>query len=391
MPHFPKPFFKKSRGVWYVEIKRKQINLGADRDSAFERYHELMSSRSAQPTNDEDLLAVSVVDSFLDWVKYNRSPDTFEWYRFRLQRFVDAYPEIRATKLLPYHVEQWVATFHDISITTRRNYLRSVKRCFSWAKKQGYFEQNPIADLEIPSGKNREITIEQAEFDNFLSFVRNDAFCDLVLVAWETGCRPQEILRVEARHVDLKNQRWVFPKSESKMKRTARVIYLSDKALEITKRQCRRYAAGKLFRNSNGKPWNKSSANCQFSATQLRMGKVEMRRRNIEVSEHEIERLIGVLEPNKVERGVTRPKRPAEIREEAKRKLVNKVARSLAPRYCLYAIRHAFCTNALKRGVDPLTVALLLGHSDPSTLAKTYQHLSLSPEHLLEKAKAATC
>jgi hypothetical protein len=35
MPHFPKPFFKKSRGVWYVEIDRHQYNLGPDRDEAF--------------------------------------------------------------------------------------------------------------------------------------------------------------------------------------------------------------------------------------------------------------------------------------------------------------------------------------------------------------------
>ena len=43
MPHFPKPFFKKGRGVWYVEIDRQQINLGPDRDEAFRRYHEIMA------------------------------------------------------------------------------------------------------------------------------------------------------------------------------------------------------------------------------------------------------------------------------------------------------------------------------------------------------------
>ncbi len=32
MPHFPKPFYKKTRGLWYVEINRKQINLGHDED-----------------------------------------------------------------------------------------------------------------------------------------------------------------------------------------------------------------------------------------------------------------------------------------------------------------------------------------------------------------------
>lgn len=37
MPHFPKPFFKERRGIWYVEIDRKQYNLGPDKDQAFEQ------------------------------------------------------------------------------------------------------------------------------------------------------------------------------------------------------------------------------------------------------------------------------------------------------------------------------------------------------------------
>ena len=44
MPHFPKPFFRASRGLWYVQINDKQLNLGADRTAAFSRYHELMAN-----------------------------------------------------------------------------------------------------------------------------------------------------------------------------------------------------------------------------------------------------------------------------------------------------------------------------------------------------------
>ena len=41
MPRHPKPWFRKSRGLWYVEIAGKQYNLGADRHEAFCRYHQL--------------------------------------------------------------------------------------------------------------------------------------------------------------------------------------------------------------------------------------------------------------------------------------------------------------------------------------------------------------
>jgi hypothetical protein len=44
----------------------------------------------------------------------------------------------------------------------------------------------------------------------------------------------------------------------------------------------------------------------------------------------------------------------------------------------------------LTSGVDALTVAILAGHRDPSTLAKTYQHLSQSPRFLLAQARRAS-
>ena len=83
------------------------------------------------------------------------------------------------------------------------------------------------------------------------------------------------------------------------------------------------------------------------------------------------------------------PKKPVELRCEAKGKLTDKLARRVAPRYSLYDLRHSWSTHALENGVDALTVAILMGHKDPSTLARTYQHLSHNPQHLLEQAQQA--
>jgi len=386
MPHFPKPFFKKGRGVWYVEIDRKQHNLGPDKDEAFRLYHQLMGQPHEQKVASDSLAAI--IDAFLEWVSKNRSPETYEWYRYRLQRFVDKYPDMRALDLRPFHVETW-ADDYPISITTRRNYLRSVKRCMKWAKRQGYVDRNPIEDMEVPSAEHREVAISQAEFDRLMSYVHNEALADLMNVTWETGCRPQESLRVEARHVDLVNQRWVFNQAESKMKRIARVVYLTDDAMAVTRRRMLTYPEGPIFRNCNGRPWTTDAVNCGFLAVQMRMGKEQMTIRGETISDEAIAALIPTLKQTKATRGKTIEKRPAELRCEAKRKLTYKRAAELAPRYCLYALRHSWATNALKRGVDALTVAILMGHEDPSTLSKVYQHLSLNPQHMLAQAKKA--
>jgi integrase len=138
-------------------------------------------------------------------------------------------------------------------------------------------------------------------------------------------------LRVEARHVDRANARWVFPASEAKGGKLPRVVYLTPRAVEITQRLMAAHPRGALFRNTDGRPWTPDAANCRFQTLRVKVG----------------------------------------------------------VKYSLYALRHSWMNRLLLGGVDALTVAILAGHADTSTLARTYQHLSQSPTFLLEQARKA--
>jgi integrase len=386
MAHFPKPFFKKARGLWYVEINRKQINLGPDRDEAFRQYHQLMLHPREQPVSADSL--AGVVDAYLEWVHKHRAADTYEWYRYRLQRLVSKYPEMRVNALRPYHIEQWVDDY-ELAVTSQRNYYRSIKTCLRWAVRQGHLDKNPIAALEVPGADRREVYVPPEEFEKLLESVTNDAFRDLLVTTYQTGCRPQESLKVTADFVDLKNGRWVFPQNESKGKKSPRVIYLTEDALGIARRLALKYPNGPLFRNSRDKPWTTEAVNCFFDRIQTKMGRELAKASGDLVTDEEIEALMPTLCPTRTEKGVRREKSQRELRSEAKRKLSDRKARRLAPRYSLYALRHSWATNALRRGVDSLTVAILMGHKDPSMLARVYQHLSHNPEHMREQARRA--
>ena len=101
MPRFPKPFFCASRNVWYVQIDGKQINLGADRDAAFALYHKLMAARRRRRNTHPVAGGQSLVGDhrlFLEWVQRNRSADTYEWYRYRLERLARKYPDLRTKR-----------------------------------------------------------------------------------------------------------------------------------------------------------------------------------------------------------------------------------------------------------------------------------------------------
>jgi integrase len=388
MAHFPKPFFKKARGVWYVEINRRQINLGPDKDKAFHQYHQLMTAPPERTQTVRGDSIVSVIDAFLEWCQKHRSPDTYEWYRSRLERFAKRYPTLTTTELRPYHVQEWIDGMESVSSGTKRNYCRSVKRAMRWAKRQGYIDRNPIADMEQPKAGKRETVISQKDFDGLLGRIPDRSFRDLLITTWETGCRPQESLRVEARHVDLANCRWVFPESEGKGD-LLRVVYLTDRAVEITQRLLLQYPEGKLFRNSNGRPWTTEAVNCAFIRLQIKIGTEAVQKRGEDLDEREVREFAKLLSPTRVVRGVAVPKTERDLYLEARRKLRYRLACQLAPKYSLYVLRHSWATHALERGVDALTVAVLMGHRDPSTLAKVYQHLAHNPSYLREQAKRA--
>lgn len=137
----------------------------------------------------------------------------------------------------------------------------------------GLIKRNPLRHLEVPNAESREVVISAAEYQKLLALVPDQGFRNLVVTTWETGCRPQESLRVEARHVELANQRWVFPKSESKNKKRARVVYLTDTAAEITRRLATAHPTGTLFRNSNGGKWTPYAVGCAFVRVRVRLGK----------------------------------------------------------------------------------------------------------------------
>jgi integrase len=140
--------------------------------------------------------------------------------------------------------------------------------------------------------------------------VKDDAFGDFLDFLWLTGCRPMEARKIESHHVDLANAMVIFPPSEAKGELNERVIFLPVAAILIVERNMRE--DGPVFLNTRGRPWTKNSINCRF--------------------------------------------------QRLKKKL-NFPA-------CAYCIRHSFATEGLKKGIDSLTLAQLMGHADTSMLSR---------------------
>ncbi len=90
MSRTPKPWWRKSRKLWFVMLDGRQVNLGSDREAAHRRFHELMIQPKKRVVASGAV--VQVIDRFLDWTLNNRAKRTYEWYRDRCQWFVDTIP-----------------------------------------------------------------------------------------------------------------------------------------------------------------------------------------------------------------------------------------------------------------------------------------------------------
>lgn len=172
--------------------------------------------------------------------------------------------------------------------------------------------------------KRRETFVEPDDWARIRdSYKHGDPFRVFLEFCWETGCRPQEARHIEAHHVHLDNALIAIPPKEAKGRRKWRVIRLEGRALEIVRDRLPG-AAVKLFVNRDGAAWTAFALNCRFCRLKEKLGE----------------------------------------------------------KFCAYEFRHGFTQRLLVSGVDHLTVAALLGHSDGTMVNKVYSHMDQADEHL---------
>jgi len=337
VPHYPKPWFREQNRTWYVQLGGRQINLGQDEEAARQKYHRLMAEHrpgEAPAAPEQSPLADDLFGRFLLWAQVNRAQATAETYRERIQSFLDSLvnQQLEVRHLKPYHVQQWIDSHPGWSDTTKAGKMTAVQAALNWAVRQGFIDRSPLVGLQKPSKGRRESYVSVEDWPKLLAKVKTPTLRDAIVFTWETGVRPQELRKIEKRHCRLEEMRIVFVERESKGKRRQRVIHLTPMAAELAARLCKRHPKGPIFRNRDGKPWKPYAMNNAMGRLAAHFG--------------------------------NRP-------------------------LCFNDFRHGFGTRLLQAGVDPITVAALMGHKDPSTLAKVYSHVHADAQHLRDALSRA--
>lgn len=243
--------------------------------------------------------------------------------------------DLAAMDLKAFHLTKAMSDFPSWSNNTKNDFISAVKRAFTWAVDEQLIERSPIERMKKPAREAREMAVSPAEYTTVVEAIHEPNFRDLIELSWETGARPQELRKIEGHFLDLDAGRVVFPPKQAKGKKYHRVIYLTGRAREIVARLAGARTSGPLLLNSEGGVWTKDSINCAFCRLQKKIKK----------------------------------------------------------KYHLGAFRKGYATEALKAGVDTVTVAHLMGHRDPSMVSRVYGQVQHDPEHMAasaNKVKRAT-
>jgi len=322
------PWFWKERGEFVVNVRGKRHYLGEDREAAFDEWHRLCREKP-EPVSTQTVWAV--LDAYLDHAEANAAPATYEWYRYRLQLFKDALPNQPVHALKVYQFTDWLDK-QAWSPTYKAGIVTAIKRVFNWAADGDRIEKNPLKGLKKPAAEHREVTITAEDFANILLKIRKDSFRELLTFVWLTGCRPQEASAIEAKWIRHDEKVIIFPVKQSKGKKRARVIHLTDEAYSILARSAAKNPDGPCFRNRNKAPWRANNFACRFYRLQEKIG-MKLR---------------------------------------------------------MYDLRHSYAHSGLtKGGIAPEIMAALLGHTDTRMVYAVYGHLLKATDFMRAAAEKA--
>jgi integrase len=251
-----------------------------------------------------------------------------------LQDFCDQYGTLLVPDLEPLHVNRWLDS-HTGWKGVRRCAVIAIKRAFNWAEASGLLASNPLRKVKKPPQTFRERVFSREERQEVMAAIRDRAFRDFVFAMQETGCRPSEVSRVTATHVNLELGVWVFADHKTVQKTgKPRVVYLTPAMIELTKQLMAEHPDGPLFRGPRGgKPFTRNAIRCRFK--RLR---------------EKLPHLKGLI---------------------------------------AYAYRHSFATDALVGGVGIAQVAELLGHTSTDMVMRHYSHIAGKIDHMRDAAMKA--
>lgn len=149
------------------------------------------------------------------------------------RRFVDEIGRKPISHISHIEVQAWLEKFQSLS--TRKTMQGRVSVLFSWAKRQGYINQNPFERIEtvrINQADPEILTVKQCQSLIQATRQADPDFLPYFALALFEGIRPEECARLNAKDIDLEREQ-ITVSGEAAKTRNRRIVPLLPPALSI--------------------------------------------------------------------------------------------------------------------------------------------------------------
>lgn len=278
------------------------------------------NSPQAGPSSDS---IAFVLKTYLAHSSRSLAATTHKRYAAYLSEFVQHVTGMSIDDLRPYHLVTWIeGHLNWKKSSTLAHAANAVRSCFGWARKMGMISADPFVGVRYVSHDTRP-PITTAEHEALLRRTRDSNFRDFLVFLWESGMRPDELVRMEWSWVREDLGAIVFEIHKTRKKTgLIRQVPLTPAMLAVLARnKLRRPTSTLVFMTLTGRPW-KVSSNLAL----------KFRR----------------------------------ARERAR----------IRPEVTLYSYRHSEATRLIASGTPDILAANILGHADTRMLRR-YAHPQL--------------
>lgn len=281
-----------------------------------------------------------------DEVKPNRKVSTYDIYHSVItNHLIPGIGNIPLHQLGPIHIHQLMKSLSnkDISSTTAKYSVRTLKVALNWAVKMQLIPKNPAANIRISTrstGSGMKVWTDE-EVNRFLQAAKGSKFYPAFYLAITTGMRMGELLGLKWTDID-------FDRGTISIRRTLQRTSAGLQLIEQTK-------TAKSRRLISISP---------STVEVLKKHQVEQKKEMIQYNYRDVYDLVFTSRTGK-------PIEPRNLREYFS--LITKKAG--LPPIRFHDLRHTHATLLLKQGVHPKIVSERLGHSSISMTLDTYSHV----------------
>lgn len=335
----------KYRTTFSFDGKRYTILADSERELWQKKANKLRDLQEGKVTIGPNMLMRDWIPIALDTYKAGVSKNVLKDMKLRINKHITeeiGYLPIRSVK--PIHCQNILNNQIGMSYSHIKKLSQELRFIFQAAVDNQIITRNPAQNLTIPKGtKGTRRSLTEYEEKHFLSVIEDNPRFTLFALMYYCGCRPSEAINAIGKDLSVVDGKPMLHIRGTK-------TYNSDRSVPVP---------AAFYQNiANTPPFTPIAPNSRNNAhTEA----------SYDRAVNSLKRAMNISMGAKTYRNALVPPLP------------------LADDFVPYCLRHTYCTNLMKSGVDIRTAQRLMGHASIQMTANIYTHVDQS--EILKAAK----